>query len=141
MMLGNSFDNPPCKPSLDQTSDQTGQVCRGHHATASQQETSEGKSRRAGDAVRGLQTEPRREKSVRLTGRDKPCRQPARAAHPPLAPPALSRASWFAVGATLHKSGAPCSRFLGPFLESPWSRREQTFGCESLVNPVIKPRT
>lgn len=125
-MLGNSSDNPPAV--------RTRQAGLAAQQPATQE--TKGKSRRAMQSA-GCRPN-RREKSVRLTGRDKPCRQPT-LSHP--SPPALSRASWFAVGATLHESGASLF-FWGPlFSFSVWSPREQTFGCESLVNPVIKPRT
>lgn len=88
----------------------------------------------------------RREKSSGEANWTRQALSAARTRSPPFSYPpfpALSRPSWFAVDATLHGSGAPL--FLGPslFFFSCPGRAEgrQTFGCESLVNPVIKPRT
>lgn len=91
----------------------------------------------------------RREKSVRLTGRDKPCRQAARAAHPfptlPSQPYHGPRGlRWIR---RCNGSGVPLF-FWGPSLffsscpgREDWRSSRQTLGCESLVNPVIKPKT
>lgn len=134
--------------------DQTGQVSRpSRQGRAASQGTrdEQGQEQAAGNAVRGLHTEPQA-RAVRLTGRDKPCRQPARAAHPPSFPPFHPQPyhgprglRWvrrcMGVGPLLPLS------FFGAFFFLPYaalvlgSPREQTFGYESLVNPVIKPRT
>lgn len=152
---GNSSDNPLCKVQTRRGPDRSGLAAKqagpGSQPASQGTRDEQGQEQAAGNAVRGLHTEPQA-RAVRLTGRDKPCRQPARAAHPPSFPPFHPQPyhgprglRWvrrcMGVGPLLPLS------FFGALFFLPYaalvlgSPREQTFGYESLVNPVIKPRT
>lgn len=75
------------RPDQDRSGLARGQAGRSAGQPAREQETNKGKNRRRAMQSAGCTPNRRREKSVRLTGRDKPCRQLARAAHPPSFPP------------------------------------------------------